>query len=324
MDHQGEVLLAQLGRPPDQVVERSAPPGCGATNKMSPASCLSRRTEVAAQGDQHGREAAPVDEVAFHRAPLALRWRRWTRPKGGAAGALLHLGEEGQRVRHGTSEPMDRQVDGSGAPLPAQMVVEHEAVDADDRFGMPPACVVFGVAAVAEGAEDIFEGVASQPLRPRAAIPWVEMPHGYAGSGVPRSFGPPLPDCRRRRRSALRCFWRSGRPVRASLASRPVPAFPVIRRVGPRVARFEACSTFTIALRPTWALSRPGRPVAPECFSRSRYLLQPLRLLPAGATVAGRDSHPLGDGTFPRRSRVEDWRASFSPTSATRHSIRLI
>ena len=204
-----------------------------------------RRTEVAAQGDQHGREAAPVDEVAFHRAPLALRWRRWTRPKGGAAGALLHLGEEGQRVRHGTSEPMDRQVDGSGAPLPAQMVVEHEAVDADDRFGMPPACVVFGVAAVAEGAEDIFEGVASQPLRPRAAIPWVEMPHGYAGSGVPRSFGPPLPDCRRRRRSALRCFWRSGRPVRASLASRPVPAFPVIRRVGPRVARFEACSTFT-------------------------------------------------------------------------------
>ena len=57
----------------------------------------------------------------------------------------------------------------------------------------------------------------------------------------------------------------------------------------------------SLALRPTWSLSRPRRPVAPECFSRSRYLLQPLRLLPAGATVAGRGSHPLGDGTFPRR-----------------------
>ena len=35
-----------------------------------------------------------------------------------------------------------------------------------------------------------------------------------------------------------------------------------------------------------------------ECFNRGRYLPQPLRLLPAGATVAGRDSHPLGKGAF--------------------------
>ena len=48
--------------------------------------------------------------------------------------------------------------------------------------------------------------------------------------------------------------------------------------------------------------NRPRRPVAPECFSRSRYLLQPLRLLPAGATVAGRGSHPQGDDAFPRRT----------------------
>ena len=33
--------------------------------------------------------------------------------------------------------------------------------------------------------------------------------------------------------------------MRASLASRPVEAFPVIRRVGLRNARLEACSTFT-------------------------------------------------------------------------------
>ena len=47
---------------------------------------------------------------------------------------------------------------------------------------------------------------------------------------------------------------------------------------------------------------RPKPARAPECFSRSRYLLQPLRLLPAGATLAGRDSHPQGDGAFPRRT----------------------
>ena len=79
---------------------------------------------------------------------------------------------------------------------------------------MPPASVVFGVAAVAEGADDVFEGVASQRLRPHAAIPWVAMAHGYAASGVPGCFGPPLPDCRRRRRSALRCFWRSSASLR--------------------------------------------------------------------------------------------------------------
>ena len=58
----------------------------------------------------------------------------------------------------------------------------------------------------------------------------------------------------------------------------------------------------SLALRPACSLSHPGRPVTPKCFSRSRYLLQPLRLLPAGATVAGRNSHPLRDGAFPRRT----------------------
>ena len=32
------------------------------------------------------------------------------------------------------------------------------------------------------------------------------------------------------------------------------------------------------------------------------YLQEPLRLLPAGATVAGRGLNPLGDGTFSRRT----------------------
>ena len=39
-----------------------------------------------------------------------------------------------------------------------------------------------------------------------------------------------------------------------------------------------------------------------KCFSPVRYLLGPLRLLPAGATVAGRGSHPLGHSAFPRRT----------------------
>ncbi len=41
-----------------------------------------------------------------------------------------------------------------------------------------------------------------------------------------------------------------------------------------------------------------------ECFSPYRCLYGPLRLLPAGATVAGRDSHPQGNGAFPRRTPI--------------------
>ena len=41
----------------------------------------------------------------------------------------------------------------------------------------------------------------------------------------------------------------------------------------------------------------------PECFGPCRYLHAPLWLLPAGATVAGRDSHPLGTRAFPRRTQ---------------------
>ena len=83
---------------------------------------------------------------------------------------------------------------------------------------------------------------------------------------------------------------RRSRPVRVSLASRPMAAFPVIRAGRPPHRPFRGLLEVHCALRPAWSLNRPWRPVAPECFSRSRYLLQPLRLLPAGATVAGRVS----------------------------------
>ena len=58
----------------------------------------------------------------------------------------------------------------------------------------------------------------------------------------------------------------------------------------------------SLALRPAWSLSRLRGPLPSECFGRYRYLHHPLRLLPAGATVAGRDSHPLGSGAFARRT----------------------
>ena len=106
-----------------------------------------------------------------------------------------------------------------------------------------------------------------------------------------------------------------------SLSSMRAAVITPAEPTGARVARFPAGGSLprysggsasalpvsrparrSLVLRPTWSLSRPGRPVAPECFSRSRYLLQPLRLLPAGATLAGRDSHPLRESAFPRRT----------------------
>ena len=79
----------------------------------------------------------------------------------------------------------------------------------------------------------------------------------------------------------------------------------------------------SLALRPAWSLSRPRGPSSSECFGRYRYLHHPLRLLPAGATVAGRDSHPLGNGAFARRTEKCGNAAGVSPrtpTSATRHA----
>ena len=56
------------------------------------------------------------------------------------------------------------------------------------------------------------------------------------------------------------------------------------------------------------SLSRPcGDPLSSKCFSPVRYLLGPLRLLPAGATVAGRVSHSLGHSAFPRRTKNQGY-----------------
>ena len=93
----------------------------------------------------------------------------------------------------------------------------------------------------------------------------------------------------------------TGRCPRRSLPGRWQPS-PKPGRVGFRVTCFEACSAFTcVAAR--MVAEPPKAALLSECFRRRRYLHHPLRLLPAGATVAGRDSHPLREGAFPRRTQ---------------------
>ena len=102
---------------------------------------------------------------------------------------------------------------------------------------------------------------------------------------------------------------RRNRSVPASLAFPTAVSLPRINggsasalpvsRPAQRSLRVAAC---VLAESPT------GDPSSSECFSAVRYLPAPLRLLPAGATVAGRDSHPLGHSAFPRRTKTVGYR----------------
>ena len=95
----------------------------------------------------------------------------------------------------------------------------------------------------------------------------------------------------------------TGRCSRRSLPDRWQPS-PYFGRVGFRIASFRGLLGVLLALQPAWSLNRPRRPLSSECFSRCRCLHRPLRLLPAGATVAGRDSHPLWNGALSRRTEI--------------------
>ena len=103
---------------------------------------------------------------------------------------------------------------------------------------------------------------------------------------------------------------RRNRSVLASLASRPLAAFPVSTAGRLPQCAFRGLLGVHCTLWPAWLLGRPRRPVASKCFRRCRYLHHPLRLLPAGATVAGRDSHPLRTGALSRRTLRYTLRAS--------------
>ena len=96
------------------------------------------QAKVPAQRDERVAEAAPLDEVSPQRGPtgvpgrhrcltLTVRERRVTR----------QIVEEVEGGPHWASERMDHQFDGVGSPFCAKMVVEHEAVDGEDRYRPP-------------------------------------------------------------------------------------------------------------------------------------------------------------------------------------------
>ena len=95
----------------------------------------------------------------------------------------------------------------------------------------------------------------------------------------------------------------TGRCPRRSLPGRWQPS-PRYGRVGFRIARFEACSAFTrVAAR--MVARPPRRPVPSECFRPCRCLHNPLRLLPAGATVSRAGFAPARGRCLSTAHRIE-------------------
>ena len=111
------------------------------------------------------------------------------------------------------------------------------------------------------------------------------------GQGFPCCVHSPLP-------CVLPPIPRRNPSVHVSLASRQVVSLPRYQGGSASASPVSRPARRSLTLRPAWSLSRPWRPVASECFRRCRCLHHPLRLLPAGTTVAGRDSHPLKNGAF--------------------------
>ena len=96
------------------------------------------QAEVAAQGDERASEAALLDEAALDGGPVALRARRPRAMIGRDPVTARQFREEGQGLWRRAPPRMDDQVDGSAPALSAEMIVEHEPVDADDRSGTFP------------------------------------------------------------------------------------------------------------------------------------------------------------------------------------------
>ena len=90
--------------------------------------------------------------------------------------------------------------------------------------------------------------------------------------------------------------------VPVSLASPSANGLPLLTGGSASVLPVSRPARRSLAFRPAWSLNRPRRPFSPECFSPCRYLHGPPWLLPTGATVVGRGSHPPEEGAFPRRT----------------------
>ena len=112
--------------------------------------------------------------------------------------------------------------------------------------------------------------------------------------------------------------------VPASLSSPSAIGLPLNTGGSASVLSVSRPARRSLAFRPACSLSRPWRPFTPECFRPFRYLHDPPWLLPTGATVVGRDSHPLEEGAFPRRT-VSSWISFFgrcgSPALVSNKSI---
>ena len=92
------------------------------------------------------------------------------------------------------------------------------------------------------------------------------------------------------------------RSVLASLSSPSAIGLPLKPGGSASVLSVSRPARRSLAFRPACSLSRPWRPFTPECFRPFRYLHDPPWLLPTGATVVGRGSHPPEEGAFPRRT----------------------
>ena len=91
--------------------------------------------------------------------------------------------------------------------------------------------------------------------------------------------------------------------VPASLASPSVFGLPHFSGGSAPASPVSRPAQRSLAFRPACSLNRPRRPFATtECFSPCRYLHEPPWLLPTGATVVGRGSHPPEEGAFSRRT----------------------
>ena len=90
--------------------------------------------------------------------------------------------------------------------------------------------------------------------------------------------------------------------VPTSLASPSANGLPLLTGGSASVLPVSRPARRSLAFRPAGSLNRPRRPFSPECFSPCRYLHGPPWLLPTGATVVGRGSHPPEEGAFSRRT----------------------
>ena len=94
-------------------------------------------------------------------------------------------------------------------------------------------------------------------------------------------------------------------PAGASVARFPANgSLPRIRAGSASASPFSRPAQRSLRVAARMVADPPKGAFYLECFEQCRYLHHPLQLLPAGATVAGRDLHPLGNGAFPRRTRT--------------------